>query len=119
MDRLDLHLKGTFIVLMIALGFMSCGMAPLVMWFLSIRHYPKALDREGVTLKDGRRLPWKDLTGKKRLILRKQGSSRAVVTGVGLEFGKTTVNIAPRVLVEGAQVLPFLSSVLGEDLSKP
>jgi hypothetical protein len=119
MDRLDLHLKGTFILLMIVLGFMSCGMVPFVVWFVSVRHYPKALDRDGVTLKDGRRLPWKDVTAKKRLILRKAGSNHAVVTGVGLSFGKTTVSIAPRVLVEGPQVLPFLSRVLGEDLTKP
>jgi hypothetical protein len=118
MDRLDLHLKGTFVVLMIALGLMSCGMVPLLMWFMSIRHYPKALDPEGVTLKDGRRLPWKDVTAKRRLVLRTR-SGRHVVTGVGLSFGKTNVNIAPRVLAEGPEVLPFLSRVLGEDLAKP
>ena len=118
MDRLELHLKATFVVLMIALGLMSCGMVPLLMWFVSVRHYPKALDREGVTLNNGKRLPWRDLTAKRRLVLRTR-SGRQVVTGVGLSFGETNVNIAPRVLAEGPQVLPFLSRVLGEDLAKP
>jgi|SRR5436190_12762913 hypothetical protein len=117
MDRLDLHLKGGFIVLMVALGLMSCGLTPLVIWLVSIKDYPKSLDPEGVTLRNGQRLPWKDLTERRRLIFRRGG--RQVVTGVGLVFGKTQVKIAPRVLAEGSRVLPYLSRILGEDLTVP
>ena len=44
MERLELHLKGTFVLLMIALGFMSCGLTPLIIWLVSVKDYPKALD---------------------------------------------------------------------------
>jgi hypothetical protein len=118
MDRLDLHLKGSFVALMVVLGLMSCGLTPLLMWLVSVKDYPKALDAEGVTLRNGQKLPWKTLTEKKRLILRAK-SGRQVVTGVGLVFGKTHVKIAPRVLAEGPRVLPYLSRILGEDLSAP
>ena len=117
MDRLELHLGGGFIALMIALGLMSFGFVPLVIWLAAVKDYPKALDAEGVTLRNGRKLPWSQLTGTRRLIVRR-GSQRAV-TGVGLVFGKKTVKIAPRVLREGARVLPYLSRILGADLTRP
>ena len=37
MERIDFHLKGGFIAILIALGLMSCGFAPFVMWLVSIR----------------------------------------------------------------------------------
>ena len=96
----------------------AVGLTPLVIWLLSVKHYPRSLDPEGVTLKSGQRLPWKDLTQKRRLVVQTR-SGRKTVTGVGLVFGKTQVKIAPRVLVDGARVLPYLSRVLGEDLTTP
>jgi len=119
MERLDLHLRNGFILILVVLGVMSCGLTPLLIWFVSIKDYPKSFDAEGVTLRNGRRLPWKDLTETRRLILRSRGGGRQVVTGVGLVFGKTHVKVAPRVLVEGPRVFPYLSRILGQDLTKP
>jgi hypothetical protein len=116
MERLELHLKGGFIAIMVILGFMSCGLTPLVMWLVSVKDYPKALDAEGVTLRSGQKLPWSQLTEKKKLVLRR--GSQKTVTGLGLVFGKKRVNIAPRALVEGDRVLPFLSRILREDLTR-
>src|SRR5947207_11852668 len=116
MDRLELHLKGWFVALMIALGFMSCGLTPLIIWFVSVKDYPKVLDAEGVTLRNGQRVPWQSLTAKRKLIFRTK-MGRQIVTGVGLTFGNVQVKLAPRVLVEGAQIFPFLKRILGEDLS--
>jgi hypothetical protein len=118
MDRLELHLKGWFVLLMIALGFMSCGLTPLIIWFVSVKDYPKALDAEGVMLRNGQHVPWKNLTERRKLILRTK-AGRQVVTGVGLVFGKIHVKLAPRVLVEGSQIFPYLKRILGEDLSVP
>jgi len=117
MERFDIRLRGGFVVLMIALGLMSCGLTPLLMWLVSVRHYPKSLDAEGVTIRDGTKLPWNALTARRRLILRRNG--RQTVTGVGLEFGATKVAIAPRAFVDGERVLPYLSKVLGVDLTLP
>jgi hypothetical protein len=116
-DRLDLHLKSSFIVILILLGCMSCGLTPLIMWFVALKKYPKGLDDQGVTLRNGERLPWSALTGKNKTILRKGG--RQSVVSVILTFGETKVSIAPRVLVEETQVLPYLSRVLREDFTKP
>jgi hypothetical protein len=117
MDRLDLHLKGSFIVILVLLGLLSCGITPLVMWLVTVKNYPKGLDVEGVTLRNGERVPWTALTAKKKMILRRVG--RQSVIGVVLTFGKTKVNLAPRVLAEEDKVLPFLSRVLREDFTRP
>jgi hypothetical protein len=117
MPRLDLHLTTTLKVLMVLLGFASCGFTPLVMWLVSVRHYPSAFDAEGLTQRSGQKLPWKSVTGVKKLVVR-HGSTKSVV-GVSLSFGNTRVKIAPRVLAEGNQVLPYLSRVLGQDLTRP
>ena len=116
-DRLDLHLKGGFIVLLVLLGLMSCGFTPLIMWLVALKNYPKGLDDQGVTLRNGQRVPWSALTAKKKVILSKGG--RKSVASVVLTFGNTKVNIAPRVLVEETRVLPFLSRVLREDFTTP
>jgi hypothetical protein len=116
-ERLDLHLKGSFIVILVLLGCVSCGITPLIMWLATVKNYPKGLDGEGVTLRSGARVPWSSLTGKKKMILRRGG--RKSVIGVVLTFGSTKVNIAPRVLAEETQVLPFLSRVLREDFTTP
>jgi len=115
MNRMDLHLKGSFIVLMVILGCMSFGFVPLVIWLMASRHYPKALDSEGVTMRGGQRLLWRDLTEKKRLVV--QNGSSKYVAGLGLKFGRKNVHIAPTWLVEGPQVLPYVSRILGEDVT--
>ena len=115
MNRLDLHLKPSFIAMMVILGCMSFGFVPLVIWLMAARHYPKALDSDGITLRTGEKLLWRDLTEKKRMIV-ENGRSR-YVAGVGLKFGKKNVQIAPAWLAEGPQVLPYVSRVLGEDLT--
>ena len=103
---------------MVILGLMSLGFVPLVMWFLAVRHYPKSLDSEGITLKSGERLLWKDLTGTSKLVFKASSGSK-YLTGLGLKFGKKQVNIAPRVLAEGPQVFPFIGRILGQDAITP
>jgi hypothetical protein len=86
-------------------------------WFVAVKKYPKSLDGQGVTLRNGERVPWSAVTGRKKTILSNRG--RKSVVGVILTFGERKVSIAPRVLVEDTQVLPFLSRVLGEDFTTP
>lgn len=41
-------------------GCFTIGVAPILMWIVSQR-FPRTLDDEGVTLRNGRRLVWRDL----------------------------------------------------------
>jgi hypothetical protein len=115
-DRFDVRLKGGYVALLVALGFMSCGFAPFIMWVTAISKYPRSFDTEGVTLRSGQKIPWRDLTERRRTVL--QGRRHNTVTALGLKFGKVSVAIAPTVWVDGHDVLPRLSRILGEDLTK-
>lgn len=117
MERLELRLKAGFIVLLVVLGVMSCGLTPLIIWLVSIKDYPRLLDAAGVTLRNGKQVSWRELTRRQKVVV--QRGSLRYVSGIVLNFGKTTVKIAPRVLVEGNRVLPYISQVLGEDLTRP
>ena len=117
MERLALQLKAGFIVLLVVLGVMSCGLTPLIIWLVSIKDYPRMLDAEGVTLRNGNRVSWRELTQRKKVVV--QRGSLRYVSGIVLHFGKTTVKIAPRVLADGNRVLPYISRILGEDLTRP
>src|SRR5689334_5319207 len=110
MERLDLHLKVTFLILLVVLGMTSRGVTSLIIWLIGVRYYPKAIDAEGVILRNGERRSWRELTRREKFVVR--SGSRSRVNGVGLYFGNTTVKIAPSVLVEGDRVLPYISRIL-------
>jgi hypothetical protein len=116
MDRMDLHLSRGFTIIMVVAGLFTCGMVPLILWVFTIKDYPKSLDTEGITLKSGERLLWKDLTQKRKQVSI-LSNDRRIVTGVSLHFGKKHVKIAPQVLAEGYDSLRFISGILGEDLT--
>ena len=53
-------------VTMIVGGLMSCGVVTLVMW-LVMKKLPAAMDAEAVTTRGGRRIPWSELSLRKRV----------------------------------------------------
>lgn len=59
--RIDVSLTRFYKVTMGCGGLMSLGVVPLAMWFGS-RKFPRTLDAEGVTLRNGQRLKWSELT---------------------------------------------------------
>lgn len=112
MDRLELHFNRRFKIMMVLLGLVSFGFLPLLLWFAAARHYPRALDAEGVTLRSGERLPWRDLTGRHTTVAR-LGGGRSAVTVVDLRFGRRTAKISVPMLAEGAQAVAYLDRLLG------
>lgn len=51
---------------MIVGGLMSCGVVAAVMWFV-MKKLPAAMDAEAVTTRGGRRIPWSELSLRKRV----------------------------------------------------
>src|SRR3954468_5049272 len=78
MNTLDVHLSRFFVGVMIIAGIFTCGVAPLLMWF-SARKFPRAIDPEGLTLRNGTRLLWSDLSDVKRVTVVSQSGTR--ITG--------------------------------------
>ena len=115
MQKMDIHLNPGIVAIMVLLGFMSCGLVPLVWWLTAAKDYPKAVDTAGITMRNGRHLPWTQLTKKHKTVVEFSSGTRAV-TGVRLHFGNDSVNLAPKSFKEGDAVIDFVSQAIGEDL---
>ena len=100
---------------MVFVGIMTLGIATLIMWWTAWRQFPRLIDSEGITLRNGRRVFWTDLTGKQRITVVTRTGQR-IAGGLDLYFGKTKVKIAPESFAQGYAVLDALSKILGEDV---
>ncbi|MFQ5400285.1 MAG: hypothetical protein ACE5E7_11890 [Anaerolineae bacterium] len=84
------------------------------MW-LATMSWPRILDQDGITLRNGRRVRWEALT-EVRPITVVDARGRRVTGRLELVFGKVKVKIVPQSLAEGQAVLQYVSQILGEDV---
>ena len=113
MERLEVHLSGSYRATLWLVGVFTLGIGALAMW-LSARSWPGVLDQEGITLRSGKRVEWDQLTDVRRVTVVNDRGRR--VTGrLELVFGKTKVKIVPQSLAEGHAVLEYVSQILGQE----
>jgi len=114
MKKIDVHLSRSFISIMIIGGLFSFGVAAIGMWFSS-RCWPSVVDEEGITMRNKKKVYWKDITSIQPV--RVVSSSGTRMTGrLDLIFGKTTVKIVPHSIKEGQEVMNFISHILGVEV---
>jgi hypothetical protein len=115
MMRQEVHLSRFYIGVMIFVGLMTCGIGALIMWRIASTQFPSVIDSQGIKLRNGDYLLWKDLTAKKRItVVTKTGQRMA--GGLDLYFGKKKVKIAPQSFAEGHAVLDTLRKILGDNV---
>src|SRR3982751_21348 len=115
MVRQEVHLSRFYIGVMIVVGLLTCGVGALIMWWMARTQFPSIIDSQGIKLRNGDYLLWKDLTAKKRItVVTKTGQRMA--GGLDLYFGKKKVKIAPQSFAEGYAVLDSLRKILGNDV---
>jgi hypothetical protein len=111
-DGFDVHLGYPFLTFLVFIGILTFGMFALLFW-LQTRRWPKRLDPEGMTLRNGDRLSWKDVTevtcGARTL------GGIPVNTWWEVRAEKVRAGIVPNSLAEGRAVLEFLSQALGRE----
>jgi len=107
---LDVHLGYPFLTYLVLIGILTFGIFGLVFW-LQTRRWPRRLDPEGMTLRNGVRLSWNEITevtGRVRTLGRVP-----VNTWWEVRAGMVRTDIVPNSLAEGKAVLEFLSRALG------
>ncbi|MEQ8187423.1 MAG: hypothetical protein ABRQ39_05570 [Candidatus Eremiobacterota bacterium] len=114
MKKIDVHLSGSFISIMIIGGLCSFGVAAIVMWFSSAC-WPAVVDEEGITLRNKKRVSWNELTAIQpvRVV---SPSGRRITGRLDLMFGKIAVKIVPQSIKEGQEVMDFISHILDTDI---
>jgi len=109
-ERVDVRVATGTKVLLVFLGLFTLGMLPLLLWSIARWSWPRTLDVTGVTLRNGRHLPWSELTEVRRATVL-YGALPAAKT-INLIFGKKGVMVWPRHLKNRAEVLTFLDPLI-------
>lgn len=98
---LDVEVSPLFWVTLGAGGLMTCGLVAVAMFILS-RRFPRRLDGDGITLRDGRRFVWRDLRLRERVLPDGRVMGHDLLAGDG-----TAIRLAPGGLVEGRAVTAY------------
>ena len=112
--ELDIHFGAGFLTVWLLLGVVSFGAMALGFW-MHTRRWPKRMDLEGMTLRNGKRLPWKQITSITKGV--KTLGGVPVNVWWQLQAGKVRAEIVPRSLAEGRAALQFASRALGRQLT--
>ncbi len=91
----------------------AAGLVGFVVYlWLNTRRWPRIIDQEGITRRDGRRVLWKDLTKIERLTGRAYGIRLS--GGLRLHFREDQiVEIAPNSITPSARVVRFVAQKTG------
>ena len=112
---MQVGLGGLYVFRLIMLGLVSCGLIALLDYLIRARRFPKLVDAEGMTLRSGTRVSWRELTGVTRVRYTRYGFR--VAGALELSFGRTTALIRPMYVANAEQVIAYISQVTGRPLS--
>lgn len=112
MNTLTIEINPAFRMLLWILGIFTLGVGALGMW-LQTRSWPRVMDDDGITLRNGTRVRWSECTKIVRVTAVTEHGGR--ISGrADLLFGKTRVRLVPQSLVQGQAVLDYASAHLGQ-----
>jgi hypothetical protein len=115
LPQLQVGLGAGFIAYEIFMGLITLGVTALITHFFITARWPRVIDPQGVTLRSGKRLAWKDLTDVNRVRLRIYGARAG--GRVEFLFGKEKMIVVPVSLDNGRQALACISQILGRDVT--
>jgi hypothetical protein len=113
MIPISLHLSTGMRALLGILMVMSCGAAALALRSLR-KSWPRQFDAAGITVADGRRFDWSELSAVRPLNVFVHGLP--VARRIDLVFAGATVQVFPESLREGRKVLAFIERRLDTKL---
>ncbi len=107
---MEIKLSGFYKSVIVIAGIFTLGIGALAMW-LQLRSWPKRIDAEGITLRNGKHLTWGEFTEKRNVtVINQMGHQMA--SRVELVFGKTIVRIVAPSLKNGYEVISYVDQIL-------
>lgn len=110
----DVHLSLPFLAFTFAIGIVTLGVTAIPFWVMS-RRFPRRVDREGLTLRNGTLIRWQDVSSVTKGVKTMGGTPIGVWYDLETVSGK--VPIIVNNLANGRAVLNFCSRQLGQTLS--
>ncbi len=101
-ERVEVKIGWFYYFLMIVLGLPTLGILALLLW-MSTRAWPRTLDRDHLTLRNGTRIPWSECTN---VVKQPMGLTQLI-------FGATTVQVPRISLHKGREVIAWIRQRLG------
>jgi hypothetical protein len=101
-ERVEVQIGWFYYFLMLLLGLPTLGILSILLW-MTTRTWPRTLDDEYLTLRNGTRIPWKECTN---VVKQPMGLTQLI-------FGATTVQV-PRISIRrGREVIAWIRKRLG------
>ncbi len=112
---MNVHISGSYKMITWMIGFFTLGIGAIGMWW-STRCWPQHLDAQGMTLRNGKRVAWSELTDIKRVTVVNQHGGGRITGRLQLHFGKIVARIVPQSLAEGHAVIDYISQCIGQEV---
>lgn len=108
--KIEVRIKPTYIIVSLLLALFTFGIGGLVMWLMTIT-WPRSLDQEGITLRSGKRVLWKNATRAQptRVVF----LGMRVNGGLILHFGNDMVSVVPASITPADQVVELVARKTG------
>jgi hypothetical protein len=108
---MPIELSSGFKMTLWLIGLFTCGVGALGLW-LTARSWPRIMDDEGITLRNGKRVLWRDCTRVVQVSAVAEGGGR--ISGrAELEFGAVKVPLVPQSVAQGQAMLDYASRRVG------
>lgn len=114
---MEVRLNAFYKFVMWLVGICTLGIGALIMWVM-LRRWPKYIDNEGVTLRNGRRFLWSEVDDTKWVTLANYRGNR-IGGRLDLVCGTCRIPIVPQSLVNGEQVIDYIGERLGMAVRQP
>jgi hypothetical protein len=111
-DRVELDFTPAFWIMTALIGILTLGLGFLLMLFVVARPWPKVADREGLTLRNGKRFLWSQLTNVQAVTVTGIGGVR-MAGRADLLFGTTTVHVVPVSIAPAQELFALIEEVTG------
>lgn len=114
---LRVHLGATYILFMIVFGVATFGAMAICYWYIA-RRWPAYLDSQGMTLRNGQRILWTEVTAVRQVTTRLYGAA-PIARRWEIQSKEKTAVLVPISLAEGKAVLEWVSRAVGQNLLAP
>lgn len=116
MNTIDVTLAKSFKFVLVLIGFFTCGIGALGMWFTTFS-WPKVVDDAGVKTRSGKFYSWGELTRVVSVTVVDANLGRRITGRAELEFGNKKVKLVPQSIEPAQAVMDFISKKAGQKIT--
>jgi hypothetical protein len=115
MSRIEVSYSTAFYVMSSIVGVLTLGIGFLLMFLVVPRKWPRVADQEGLTLRNGKRFLWSQLTNHQAVTVVGPGGIRTAGR-LDLIFGTYVVHVVPVSITPAQELIAFIGEQTGRQM---